>query len=128
MSELSEEAMQALRSALVNFIDNGSQSASVILYEGDIPGGSNPYADDQKILAQLYLPKPSLKQAVSNYIELLPPGETMILRSGIATWAQLKNGEGKTIIKLLIGEDIELNKTEFAQGGILRLPTIKIYI
>lgn len=128
MSQLSTDALIVMRQALASFIENGGESISVVFFKGDPPTSTSSPASESNQLIKIHLPKPSIKQIGANFIEFHEPAEELVLLSGIATWAQLRSAANKNVMTLIVGEDILMSSDELVQGGVLRLPSFKIFI
>lgn len=128
MSQLSTDALIVMRQALANFIENGSESVSVVFFKGDPPTSISSPTSELNQLIKIHLPKPSIKQIGVNFIEFYEPAEELVLLGGVATWAQLRNAANNNVMTLIVGEDILMSSDELVQGGVLRLPSFKIFI
>ena len=126
MSKTSVNARLAMIQAFAGFMDSGSQSATVIFYEGVQPASSSVAADPSKKLVTLTLPEPCFKEVTVTYVELHPSDTATVIKSGTATWARIFNGAGEVAADLTIGTDISLANTNLALGGTLSITSIKI--
>ena len=70
MSQTSVNARLAMIQAFANFMDSGSQSATVIFYEDPQPVTPSVAADPTKALVTLTLPEPCIKEVTTSYVEL----------------------------------------------------------
>ena len=112
--------------AFANFMDSGSQSATVIFYEGVQPANPAIAADSSKALVTLTLPEPCVKEVTPTYVELHPTNTGSVVKSGTATWARIYNGAGEVAADLTVGTDITLANTNLALGGTLSVTSIKL--
>ncbi|MEG2567258.1 MAG: hypothetical protein RSA84_13730, partial [Acinetobacter sp.] len=109
-----------------NFMDNGSQSATVIFYEGTQPANPAVVADSTKALVTLILPEPCIKETTATYVELQPTDTATVIKTGTASWARIYNGAGEIAADLTVGTDISLANTNLALGGTLSITSIKL--
>ncbi|AMW78870.1 hypothetical protein AMD27_08265 [Acinetobacter sp. TGL-Y2] len=126
MSKTSVNARLAMIQAFANFMDSGSQSATVIFYEGTQPTNPAVTADSNNALVTLKFPEPCIKEVTSTYAELYPTDTTTVIKSGTATWARIFNGSGQVAADLTVGTDISLANTNLALGGTLSITSIKL--
>ena len=126
MSKTSINARLATIQAFANFMDNGSQSATVIFYEGVQPLDASLAADSNNALVTLVFPEPCIKETTPTYIELHPTDTGNVIKAGTATWARIYNGAGEVAADLTVGTDISLANTNLALGGTLFIQSIKL--
>ena len=126
MSQTSVNARLAMIQAFANFIDNGSQSATVIFYQGVQPTSPAVAADSNNALVTLTLPEPCIKETTATHVELHPTETAIVIKSGTATWARIYNGAGEVAADLTVGNDITLANTNLALGGSLSVTSIKL--
>ena len=126
MSKTSVNARLAMIQALANFMDSGSQSATVIFYKGVQPASPAVAADSNNALVTLTFPEPCIKDTTATYIELHPTDTATVIRSGTATWVRIYNGAGEVAADLTVGTDITLANTNLALGGTLSVTSIKL--
>ena len=126
MSKTSINARLAMIQAFASFMDSGSQSATVIFYEGVQPASPSVAADPSKKLVTLTLPEPCFKEVTATYVELHPSDTATVIKSGTATWARIFNGAGEVAADLTVGTDISLANTNLALGGTLSITSIKL--
>ena len=126
MSKTSVNARLAMIQAFANFMDSGSQSATVIFYEGVQPANPAIAADSSKALVTLTFPEPCIKETTPTYVELHPTDTGTVIKSGTATWARIYNGAGEVAADLTVGTDITLANTNLALGGTLSVTSIKL--
>ena len=126
MSKTSVNARLAMIQAFAGFMDSGSQSATVIFYEGTQPASPSVAADPSKKLVTLTLPEPCFKEVTATYVELHPSDTATVIKSGTATWARIFNGAGEVAADLTVGTDISLANTNLALGGTLSIASIKL--
>ncbi len=112
--------------AFANFMDSGSQSATVIFYEGVQPASPAIAADSNNALVILTFPEPCIKEVTATYIELHPTDTATVIKTGTATWARIYNGAGEVAADLTVGTDITLANTNLALGGTLSVTSIKL--
>lgn len=126
MSKTSVKAKLAMIQAFANFMDNGSQSATVIFYEGVQPVDTSVAADSNNALVSLTLPEPCVKEVTPTYVELHPTNTGSVIKSGTATWARIFNGAGEVAADLTVGTDITLANTNLVLGGSFQVNSFKI--
>lgn len=126
MSKTSVKAKLAMIQAFANFMDSGSQSATVIFYEGVQPVDTSVAADSNNALVTLTFPEPCVKEVTATYVELHPTNTGSVIKSGTATWARIYNGAGEVAEDLTVGTDISLANTNLALGGTLSTTSIKL--
>ena len=126
MSKTSINARLAMIQAFANFMDSGSQSATVIFYEGVQPVDTSVAADSNNALVTLVFPEPCIKETTATYVELHPTNTGSVIKSGTATWARIYNGAGEVAADLTVGTDITLANTNLALGGTLSVTSIKL--
>lgn len=126
MSKTSVNARLAMIQAFSEFMDNGSQSATVIFYEGMQPANTTIAADSNNALVTLVFPEPCIKEATATYIEFHPTDAATVIKTGTATWARIYSGAGEVAADLTVGTDIALANTNLALGGTLSITSIKL--
>ena len=126
MSQTSINARFAMIQAFANFMDNGSQSATVIFYKGVQPASPAVAADSNNALVTLTFPEPCIKETTATYVELHPTDTGSVIKTGTATWARIYNGAGEVAADLTVGTDISLANTNLALGGTLFIQSIKL--
>lgn len=126
MSKTSVKAKLAMIQAFANFMDSGSQSATVIFYEGVQPVSPAVAADSNKALVTLVFPEPCIKETTPTYVEFHPTDTGNVIKAGTATWARIYNGAGEVAADLTVGTDITLANTSLALGGTLSVTSIKL--
>lgn len=126
MSKTSINARLAMIQAFANFMDSGSQSATVIFYEGVQPANTSVAADSNNALVTLTFPEPCVKEVTPTYVELHPTNTGSVIKAGTATWARIFNGAGEVAADLTVGTDISLANTNLALGGTLSTTSIKL--
>lgn len=126
MSQTSINARLAMIQAFSEFMDNGSQSATVIFYEGTQPASPAIAADSNNALVTLTFPEPCIKETTPTYVELHPTDTGSVIKTGTATWARIYNGAGEVAADLAVGADISLANTNLALGGTLSTTSIKL--
>ena len=126
MSKTSINARLAMIQAFANFMDSGSQSATVIFYEGTQPANTAVAADSNNALVTLVFPEPCIKETTPTYVELHPTDTGTVIKAGTATWARIFNGAGEVAADLTVGADISLANTSLALGGTLSVTSIKL--
>jgi len=126
MSKTSIKARLAMIQAFAEFMDNGSQSATVVFYEGVQPASPAIAADSNNALVTLVFPEPCIKETTPTYVELHPTDTGSVIKTGTATWARIYNGAGEVAADLTVGTDISLANTNLVVGGTLFIQSIKL--
>ncbi|MCO8082011.1 hypothetical protein [Acinetobacter lwoffii] len=126
MSKTSVNARLAMIQAFANFMDSGSQSATVIFYDGVQPASPSIAADSNNALVTLTFPEPCIKETTATYVEFHPTDTGTVIKAGTATWARIYNGAGEVAADLTVGTDIALANTNLALGGTLSVTSIKL--
>ena len=126
MSKTSVKARLAMIQAFANFMDSGSQSATVIFYEGVQPESTEVAADSDNALVTLVFPEPCIKEVMATYVEFHPTDPATVIKAGTATWARIYNGSGEVAADLTVGTDIALANANLALGGSLSITSIKL--
>ena len=126
MSKTSINARLSMIQAFANFMDNGSQSATVTFYEGVQPASPAITADSNNALVTLVFPEPCIKETTPTYVELHPTDTATVIKTGTAAWARIFNGAGEVAADLTVGTDISLANTNLALGGSLSITSIKL--
>ena len=126
MSKTSINARLAMIQAFASFIDNGSQSATVIFYEGVQPASPAITADSNNALVTLTFPEPCIKETTATYVEFHPTDTGTVIKAGTATWARIYNGAGEVTADLTVGTDISLANKNLTLGGSLSITSIKL--
>lgn len=116
MIEISAELNNYRLQGVVNFLAQGAENATATLYSGDrLAFGVTPTGD---ALAVIALVEPLGTIAGGSMVVTATP-EVMIAISGLATWAQVKNGEGT------VGWHCSVS--DLAGDGQLKLPSTTLY-
>ena len=126
MSKTSVKARLAMIQAFSEFMDSGSQSATVIFYEGVQPVSPAIAADSNTALVTLVFPEPCIKETTATFVELHPTDTGSVIKTGTATWARIYNGAGEVAADLTVGTDISLANTNLVVGGTLFIQSIKL--
>lgn len=126
MSKTSDKAKLAMMQEFAKFMDSGSQSATVIFYEGTQPASPAVAADSNNALVTLTFPEPCIKETTATYVELHPSDTATVIKTGTATWARIFNGAGEVAADLTVGTDITLANTNLVVGGTLNIQSIKL--
>lgn len=126
MSKTSINTRLAMIQAFANFMDSGSQSATVIFYEGVQPASPAIAADPNNALVTLVFPEPCIKETTPTYVEFHPTDTGTVIKAGTAIWARIYNGAGEVTADLTVGTDINLANTNLVVGGTLFIQSIKL--
>lgn len=110
--------------ALANFLDQGSANATFIFYDDAKPANVTVAANNSARLVTLTLPKPSIKQVHTDYVELNQTDAATVIKSGTAVWARLFNGEGKAVADFAVGSDITLANPNLVLGSTLMMNSL----
>ena len=126
MSKTSINARLAMIQAFSEFMDSGSQSATVIFYEGAQPANTAVAADSNNALVTLVFPEPCIKETTPTYVEFHPTDTGSVIKGGTAAWARIFNGAGEVAADLTVSTDISLANTNLVMGGTLFIQSIKL--
>lgn len=126
MSKTSIKARLDMCQAFSKFIDNGSQSATIVFFEGEQSINTETAAKQEAKLVTLTFPEPSIKEVTSSYVELHPTDLATVIKTGTATWARIYCGTGEVAADLTVGTDISLANTHLVLGGTLAITSIKL--
>lgn len=126
MSKTSVNARLAMIQAFASFMDSGSQSATVIFYQGTQPASPAIAADANNALVTLTFPEPCIKEVTTTYVDLYPTDTATVIKTGTAVWARIYNGASEVAADLTVGTDISLANTNLVVGGTLNIQSIKL--
>ena len=126
MSKTSINTRLAMIQAFANFMDSGSQSATVIFYQGVQPANTSIAADSNNALVTLVFPEPCIKETTPTYVEFHPTDTGSVIKGGTAAWARIFNGAGEVAADLTVSTDISLANTNLVMGGTLFIQSIKL--
>lgn len=124
MIQTSLAAGLAQLQALANFLDQGSSNATFVFYDDEKPTDVTAAANNSARLVTLTLPKPSTKQVHADSVELNQTDAATVIKSGIAVWARLFNGDGKAVADFAIGSDITLANPDLVLGSTLMMNSL----
>lgn len=124
MIQTSLAAGLAQLQALANFLDQGSVNATFIFYEDAKPISVSVAPNNSARLVTLTLPKPLIKQVLTDHIELNQTDAATVIKSGTAVWARLFNGEGKAVADFAVGSDITLANPDLVLGSTLMMNSL----
>lgn len=125
MNKTSVKAKLEMIQAFANFMDNGSESATVVFYKGTQPVSPEVAVDSGDALVTLIFPEPCIKETTATYVELYPTDTATVIKTGTATWARIYNGSGEAAADLSVGTDITLANNNLVTGGTLNIQSIK---
>ncbi|QKW83378.1 hypothetical protein [Acinetobacter sp. FDAARGOS_724] len=124
MIQTSLAAGLAQLQALANFLDQGSANATFVFYDDAKPADVTVAANNNARLVTLTLPKPSIKQVHTDYVELNQTDAATVIKSGTAVWARLFNGEGKAVADLSVNTNIILANPGLVLGSTLMMNSL----
>ena len=124
MIQTSLAAGLAQLQALANFLDQGSANATFVFYDDAKPANVTVAANNSARLVTLTLPKPSIKQVHTDYVELNQTDAATVIKSGTAVWARLFNSEGKAVADFAVGSDITLANPNLVLGSTLMMNSL----
>lgn len=121
----SVDVKNARAQATANKIDVGAGAGSLTIYSGELPVTLGNITTQTAILT-LPLQKPCAAIIENGVTTLAAIAEQMVMVTGTATWALIKNGDGIPVVDLLVGvngsgADIELPTTDLIQGAFIRV-------
>ncbi|MFC4158292.1 hypothetical protein [Chitinimonas lacunae] len=123
---------RARAAAVLGALDAGSAPAKLAIYAGVPPSAGAPAPELPLITFTLARPVGEVTDAG---LVLVPPAETVLLRTGVATWARLSTGADAWVGDATVGDkdsgaDLKLgvvggpNGVMLYAGGLLRLPSL----
>lgn len=124
MNVPSQTASLAMLQALANYLDQGSANATLIFYDDIKPTSINVSADNVAKLLTVNMPKPCLKAVNENNIELFASNAGIAIKTGMAKWARLFNGEGVAVVDVAMETDIVLDNYDIVMGSSVKLDVI----
>lgn len=128
MTIITSQAAQVLAlQAYAAFLDLGNDAAYFVYYSGDKPTSIDVSANSANALCTLALPKPCLKQVLSDGIELHETSSALATQAGAVTFARLYNGNHEPFADFdvgLSGTAITLNNINIALGSSQKLDSI----
>nr|WP_321238699.1 hypothetical protein [uncultured Tolumonas sp.] len=121
----SVDVKNARAQATANKIDAGASVGSLTIYSGVLPGTLGNVTTQTAILT-LPLQKPCAAHIENGVTTLAAIAEQMVMVTGTAAWALIKNGDGVPVVDLLVGvngsgADIELPTVDLIQGSYVRI-------
>ena len=121
----SADVKNARAQATANKIDAGAGAGSLTIYSGDLPATLGDITT-QTALLTLPLQKPCAALIENGVTTLATIAEQMVMVTGTATWALIKNGDGVAVVDLLVGvsgsgADIELPTVDLIQASYVRV-------
>lgn len=121
----SVDVKNARAQATANKIDTGAAAGSLTIYSGDLPMTLGDITT-QTALLTLPLQKPCAAIIENGVTTLAAIAEQMVMVTGTAAWALIKNGDGIPVVDLLVGvngsgADIELPTVDLIQGAYIRV-------
>lgn len=121
----SVDVKNARAQATANKIDAGTGTGSLTIYSGELPVTLGNVTT-QTAIVTLPLQKPCAAIIENGVTTLAAIAEQMVMVTGTATWALIKNGDGTPVVDLLVGvngsgADIELPTTDLIQGAFIRV-------
>lgn len=120
------EAGLAAIQAHVNFLDSGTQNATVVFFDDIKPAAVTDPINQSAKLVTLTLPKPCFKSLGADYIELQQTDAALVSKAGVATWARIYSGSGKVYVDLEVGTHITLANPDLPLGSTLMINSFKI--
>lgn len=126
MSKPSLKTSLVMLQAMANFLDKGSASATLTLYDDIQPISVDIDANSSAKLLTLDFKKPCVKSVNENNVELFATNASIATKSGTATWARLFNGEGIPVVDIKVGTDIILDNYDIVLGSTVKLEVIYI--
>ncbi len=125
--QISKKAGILALQAHADFLDFGSGSAYFVYYSDARPVSIEMAANPTNALCTLSLPKPCIKQVLTDGIELYPTDTALATKADVAVWARLYNGNDEAYADFTIGTsgtDIVLNSADIALGSSQKIDSI----
>ena len=125
--QISKKAGILALQAHADFLDFGSGSAYFVYYSDARLVSIEMAANPTNALCTLSLPKPCIKQVLTDGIELYPTDTALATKAGVAVWARLYNGNDEAYADFTIGTsgtDIVLNSADIVLGSSQKIDSI----
>lgn len=121
----STDVKNARAQATASKIDIGATAGSLTIYSGELPAVLGNITT-QNALLTLALQKPCAALIENGVITLAAIAEQMVMVTGTASFALIKNGDGVPVIDMPVGvnssgADIELPTVDLIQGAYIRI-------
>ena len=123
MIEITTALNDARLQAVVDFLAQGTENATITIYSGDRPViGATPSGTS---LVVIPLVEPA-GTASGGVLTLTSPPEEMVTTSGVATWARVANGNGVVAFDCDVSDEtgsgeITMQTTTLYAGGFARI-------
>lgn len=128
MTITSSQAAQILAlQGYAAFLDVGIGPAYFVYYSGNKPTSIDVEVDPSHALCTLTLPKPCLKQVLSDGIELHETNSALATQAGVVTFARLYNGNNQAFADFDVGlsdAHIVLGDTNLVVGSNQKIDSI----
>lgn len=133
--EFADSIIQQRLEVFSTALDQGASPSELRIYSGSKPALKGGAIDTQVLLVRLVFPRPAKASLVGNTLTLNDPPVSMVLMTGIATWARFVNGDGDFLADAVVSQpadatedpptngiphgtgDVWLDKTQLYQGG-----------
>lgn len=121
MTQPSLPASLLMLQALASYIDQGSENATLIFFDDDRPSDVNIAHQNSAVLLRMNFQKPCLKSIQDSKIELHAPDAGVAVKSGMAKWARILNGNSLPVMDVSMGVDIILDTYDLVVGSNVKL-------
>lgn len=123
MLEITTALNDARLQAVVDFLAQGTENATVTLYSGDRPAVGETPTGTALVAIPLVEPSGTVSGGV---LTLTSPPEEMVTTSGVATWARVANGNGIVAFDCDVSDEagsgeITMQTTTLYAGGFARI-------
>lgn len=122
----------ALADVFTTLIDAAGAPGTITLYTGVQPTNADQQGDGKTLLARLTFSSPAAGPSMAGVLTFNAVAEeSEAPATGRATWARIANGSGGAVFDCDVtgpgeGGTMEINTTEIAQGGPVRLRNVII--
>lgn len=123
MIEISSDLNNARLQGVLDFLASGTGDAQVAMYSGTRPAFGQAATGD--LLAAIPLPEPA-GQISAGVLTLTPTDEALVLISGTAAWARVRNGDNAIAFDCDVSDltgagELKLASTTLYAGGHTRI-------
>lgn len=130
MTALSSELKNAIAMTIALNVDGAYTPGKIIILDGSVPDNVGDLTS-QTELVSFSLQKPCYVSIENGVITIKPTNNELVMKSGIASFARITNGDGVGLIDINIGligsgADIQIPTLNIIKGSYIRMSSIKI--
>jgi len=120
--EFSDAVIANRLKAMTDAIDSASTAGYLNIYDGTRPSAKGDAVTTQVKLAAIRFAKPSAGPVSGTTLTLQMGSPVLALKTGVASWARITNGDGVFVADLDIGPeesgaDVEMRDAQLYEGG-----------